>query len=605
MDAEAATIRSRAALWLTLAVVAIHAVPIAASIPDYRVSVDSGYHVSLARWYAEHHAAWWDSINFQPRGRPNLQGPALHVAIALLGRALGGSADDYILANAILAFFQWLCAVFTVWHFARREGGDEAGLFAVALFTGSAFVAGSFYVGLPSGWIFIAVPWAIDAFVKDRPALCGTLLALGIYTHLGGYLTAPVGVLIAALLLRRWKQLLVAGGVAFVLALPYTFHLLRYRDWYRGVHGHAATEFAPLLLILGAAGLVRIAREPRRNAFLVAWTLAPIAWLFQDYTRFLMQAMLAASAIGAILLADLFRSLNPRFKRIGIAAVVGLATFWPLTIPSLAAEWTWALRARYPRPLDWSESRVLAGVLKQNHLERLLVDAWDHSFAPSLAVFADVRLQHGHWVEVLKPDDPARDLPTTEKVFIVPVPADDPLLKEMERRGWIHDWGGTARNAVVTAGDTVPPLAEAAQVVAPLASENAAWLAANARNNRLDPKLLLSRSALAVGRERMTEQRTRAGRIALLAIVYARALEAREPQLARGSRDAFTNWGVLAGFLGDEDTLDFIDDRRHEALRRNLAAWSQQVLDLRAQPLPSQRLNEVSEKLFREYFWAA
>ena len=173
MGEEGATTRSRAALWLTLAVFAVHAVPLAASLRDYRVSVDSGYHVSLARWYAEHHSAWWDSINFQPRGRPNLQGPALHVAIAVVGRLLGGTGDAYVLANAILAFLQWLCAVFTVWYFARREGGDEAGLIAVALLTGSAFVAGSFYVGLPSGWIFIVVPWAIDAFQKDRPVVAG------------------------------------------------------------------------------------------------------------------------------------------------------------------------------------------------------------------------------------------------------------------------------------------------------------------------------------------------------------------------------------------------------------------------------------------------
>src|SRR2546421_2799430 len=276
MDGEAAPTRSRAALWLTLGIVAIHAVPIALSIPDYRVSVDSGYHVSLARWYAEHHTAWWDSINFQPRGRPNLQGPALHVAIAAIGRALGGSGDAYVLANAIFAVLQWLCAVFTVWYFARREGGDEAGLFAVALFTGTAFVAGSFYVGLPSGWIFIVVPWAIDAFQKDRPVLSGVLIALGIYTHLGGYLTAPAGVLIAAILLQRWKPLLVTGAVAFALALPYTIHFLRYRDWYRGGHGHVATELSPLLLIVGAAALARIAREPRRNAFFIAWALAPL-----------------------------------------------------------------------------------------------------------------------------------------------------------------------------------------------------------------------------------------------------------------------------------------------------------------------------------------
>src|SRR5437868_790715 len=580
MDGEAAPTRSRGARWLTLAIVAIHVVPIAKSLPDYRVSVDSGYHVSLARWYAEHHSAWWDSINFQPRGRPNLQGPALHVAIAALGRALGGSGDAYVLANAILAVLQWLCAVFTVWYFARREGGDEAGLFAVALFTGTAFVAGSFYVGLPSGWIFIVVPWAIDAFQKDRPVLSGVLIALGVYMHLGGYLTAPAGVLIAAILLQRWKQLVRTSVVAFVLTLPYTVHFLRHREWFRGEHGHVATELAPLVLILGAAALVRIAREPRRNAFLIAWMLAPIAWVFQDFSRFLLQGMLAASALGGILLAELFRSLNPRFKRIGTAAVIALATLWPLTIPSLAAESTWALGARYPRPLDWREAKALATVIKQNHLERLLVDAWDHSFAPSLAVFADVRLQRGHWVEVQKPGDPARDLPTTEKLFVVPVPADDSMLKEMERRGWVRVWGGTARNAVVTVGETVPPLGQAAEVVAPLASENAAWLAANARNNRLVPKLLVSRAALAEHRARMLEQRTRAGRVALLNIIYARALEPTQPQLARGSRDGFTGWGVLAGFLGDEDTLDFIDDRRHETLRRNLSNWSQQVLDL-------------------------
>src|SRR5919201_2229212 len=296
MDEQRVTARSSAALWLTAAIVALHAIPLAASLRDYRVSVDSGYHVSLARWYAEHHSAWWDSINFQPRGRPNLQGPALHVAIAALGRALGGNADSYVLANAILALVQWLCAVFTVWYFARREGGDDAGLIAVALLTGSAFVAGSFYVGLPSGWLFIVVPWAIDAFEKDRPILAGALSALGIYTHLGGYLTAPIGIAIAAILLRRWKPFLISAGVAFVLALPYTVHLLRYREWYRGAHGHVATELSPLLLLLGAAALVRIVREPRRNAFFIAWVLAPIAWLFQDYTRFLMQAMLAASA---------------------------------------------------------------------------------------------------------------------------------------------------------------------------------------------------------------------------------------------------------------------------------------------------------------------
>ncbi len=53
------------------------------------MSIDSGYHISLARWYAAQGGAWWDHINFGPGGRPNLQRPALHIAIAAAVRASG------------------------------------------------------------------------------------------------------------------------------------------------------------------------------------------------------------------------------------------------------------------------------------------------------------------------------------------------------------------------------------------------------------------------------------------------------------------------------------------------------------------------------------
>ncbi|HYM60287.1 MAG TPA: hypothetical protein VEZ11_05280 [Thermoanaerobaculia bacterium] len=597
---------SRIAMWLTLAIVALHGIFLAASLPDYRVSVDSGYHVSLGRWYAEHGSAWWDPINYQPRGRPNLQGPAMHMAIAVIGRVLGGSGDAYVLANALLGFAQWLCAVFTVWHFARREGGDWAGLLAVVLLAGSAFVAGSFYIGLPSGWIFIIAPWAIDFFIKDRPVISGILIALGVYTHLGGYLTAPVGVVIAAILLRRWKPLLLTGAVSFVLALPYTVHFLRFRDWYRGEHGHVAAYVSPLVLVFGAIALIGLLRHPRRNAFLLAWTLAPIAWLFQDYTRFLVQAMLAASAIAAVLLAGLLEQMRPRWRYAAVAALLIVATLYPLTVPSLAAEISWALGARYPRALDWSEAKALAGVIERNHLNNLLVDAWDHSYAPSIAVYTNVRLQRGHWVEVQKPrEDPARDLLTTQKLFIVPIPANDPHLLDLARRGWLRVWGGTARNAIVTTGPIRPSIAEETAIDARSSSESAAWLAANARPNHIDPTLLLSSQRLAEHRAKMLEQRRHAGLVALNCIAYGYAVEPTQPKLGRGVRDAFDNWAVLAGFLGDEDTLDFIDDKRHENLRKNLAVWSQYVLDLESQPMPTQRLDDISDKVFREFFWAA
>jgi hypothetical protein len=76
---------------VTYALLALNAALLLWSLRDYRVSIDSGYHVSLARWYAAHGTAWWDHINFGPGGRPNLQGPALHIAIALFGKILGGT----------------------------------------------------------------------------------------------------------------------------------------------------------------------------------------------------------------------------------------------------------------------------------------------------------------------------------------------------------------------------------------------------------------------------------------------------------------------------------------------------------------------------------
>ena len=118
---------------------ALHAVLLVVALPDFRVSIDSGYHVSLARWYGEHGTAWWDHINFGPGGRPNLQGPAMHMAIGALGRVLGGTGDDYVLANAILGVLQWAAALFTAYclraELGRRHrgaaGGEPAGRFGV------------------------------------------------------------------------------------------------------------------------------------------------------------------------------------------------------------------------------------------------------------------------------------------------------------------------------------------------------------------------------------------------------------------------------------------------------------------------------------------
>lgn len=54
---------NRAARTITWTILGVNAILLIISIPDYRVSIDSGYHISLARWYAAHGSAWWDHIN--------------------------------------------------------------------------------------------------------------------------------------------------------------------------------------------------------------------------------------------------------------------------------------------------------------------------------------------------------------------------------------------------------------------------------------------------------------------------------------------------------------------------------------------------------------
>lgn len=603
MDSRPSKNLPRRLMWFILA---LHGLLLLLSLPDYRVSIDSGYHVSLGRYYAEHGTAFWDHINYGPGGRPNLQGPLLHYGIAVLGWLMGGSGDAYVLANAILAFLQWVAAMFTAVYFARRYGGDWAALFAAALLSGSAFAAGSFFVGLPSGWTFILTPWAIHFFLRDRLSLSALFATGAIYVHLSGYATAPFGIFVAAVLARRWRNLAIVGVVTALLTAPYTIHFLRHLAWYRGQHGHVATWATPLIYLLAAAGLARLLRRPRENVFLLAWFAAPLAWVIQDYTRFLMQSNLAGSVLGGLFLAWLFERRFSGWRRPVFASLlVAVATVFPLGLPSLALEATWALGLRFPRFLDWSDARTIAGVIERAGLADRLVSVYAPSYGPALAVYAPIKLERGHWVEVQPRPDPVDRLSAAEKVYVVPVPPEDPVLLDLAKRGLVEVHGGSGLESVITLPargrlESVAPLA------AEIASREASWLSAHAVNNRLPPPgEILSKAALEERRRRMLEQRTRMGRIEVVALIYAYSLEPVAPERARGSRGSVRGFGEMARFLGDDSAIDFVSDARHARLRQNLARYAQALRSLRDHPLGTPELDAASDRLFGEYFWAA
>lgn len=556
----------RGATWF---LVALHFVLLAAALGDYRVSVDSAYHVALARQYGEHGTYFWDDIHYAPAHRPNLQGPAVHVVVGALGRLLGGAGDDYVTANALVALAGWLAAVLTLLHFTRREGGDRAALLAVAAFTGSAFTSGSFSVNLPSGWLFVLTPWAVDAFLRGRTVLATFLTALACYVHLGGFLTAPVGLAIAALLERRWMPLARVGVGVVLLTAPYWVHFVLGLPWYVGRKGDTAWMIDPLLGAFWLIGLIAAARA--RRSFLLAWALAPIAWLVQDASRFLLQGTLAGAALGGVAIAAwLERWPRRRAAQAVTAALVLLATVFPLGPPALGAEVVW-LRARFPRMLDWAEMRRAADALPPSVASGKLVHGYAVYVVSALAGWRDLEGERGHWVEVQPRPDPAQDVSAGDKVYVLALPPSDEAVRASAARGRIAMHGGGAWTTVLSLRERVP-VADAHAALNATLARDAAWIAEHCEHNAMGDivALVLDPAALDARRERRAACRTRVARIHLALLDYCYALEPDDPGRARYCRERARGVGWMCALVGDEATLDFRTRAAHERMRADM-----------------------------------
>jgi hypothetical protein len=131
-------------------------------------------------------------------------------------------------------------------------------------------------------------------------------------------------------------------------------------------------------------------------------------------------------------------------------------------------------------------------------------------------------------------------------------------------------------------------------------------MADHAVNNTLEPIMeVLSAEGITVRRTRLLEQRIHAGRIAVAHLILAYALETDHPERAEEARREVRGFCSIAAFLSDEWSLDFIDDERHEKLRENFRKLGHQAGKLGLTHLPSPTFDEILDKLFDEYFWAA
>jgi hypothetical protein len=592
--------------WVIIAailILTVHGALLLSALTDWRVTLDSGYHVSLAREYGKHGLVTWDHINFGPAGRPNLQAPLMHMVVGAMGRAMGGTGGDYVLANAMLAAVQWAAAMATAAFFALLLGGPWAMLLAAALLGGAGFAAASFAIGIPSGWLFILTPWAIHFFLRRRLVWATIATSAAIYVHVAGLVTVPLGIVVAAALSRRWRDLVFVGVATATLTAPYSLHCVRYLGWFSGVRNYSALLFDPMLDVLGLAGLIAALRRPRDNALLVAWAAAPVAWLFQDPGRFILQSGLAASVLAAVWLAARLARMRGTRRTVCAAVITAIATLFPFGIPALAAEAAWAAGIRYPRALSWKTAETLARAIGHQTTGGQLVADYQPSLCPAIAVYAPIACEKGHWVEVQPRVDPADALSAERKVYVLPLAADDVALEAMARRGWLRAWGGTPASTVVTLAARAPLDAAAAAAGQIVASESA-WLSSRAVNNSLRAGewwTMLSPAALQTRGAQLLEQRERAGRIQLALIVYAYALEPGFPPQAARMRRAARGFGVIASFLGDDLALDFESDAATARLkwRMGLLSFAAQAMD--RQPPPDAEFERALDETLEVY----
>ncbi len=222
---------------------------------------------------------------------------------------------------------------------------------------------------------------------------------------------------------------------------------------------------------------------------------------------------------------------------------------------------------------------------------------------PTIAVYAPITCEKGHWVEVQPPVDPADDLSATDMVYVLPLESGDPALESMARDRWVRAAGSVDDATVLTLSGRAP-LAEASIAAGRAVAVEAAWLSSHAVNNSLstgDLAALFYPPALSARRRELAEQRERAGRMQLALIVYAAALEPDFPQAASRMRRAARRVGVIASFLGDGLALDFESDAATARLKWRLGLLASAAQSLGRVPPPDAGLERALDETFDVY----
>jgi Dolichyl-phosphate-mannose-protein mannosyltransferase len=299
---------SRQAAFAALATAVFIALSIWWLLYDQRVpgGGDPGRHLALTETFA----GWLDDGDFASFFDPGAKyseeffyPPLVHI-VGSIPSALGLALQDWSVIAVNLVFVPMLAA--GCFGVGRMTYGPTAGLLAVIFALGTPMVLSLFHVFLLdaplAGSVAIAL-WALlasDRFSRRKEsAIAGALVGLAVLVKTPAplFLAGPIAVMLIAGGWRQWRNVLIAAGLALLVAGPYyVAHLddlvgtseattiagntggpaaglnvdsrfsidnLTYYGWV----GINLQYFLPLLALL-AAGLVAALREIRRRPYL-------------------------------------------------------------------------------------------------------------------------------------------------------------------------------------------------------------------------------------------------------------------------------------------------------------------------------------------------
>ncbi|MFX0093839.1 MAG: hypothetical protein ACFFBD_18955 [Candidatus Hodarchaeota archaeon] len=202
---------------------------------------DTQYHLAVARmFYQNGSITLWDSLQYQPVGRPHLYPPLVHILLWFLIVLFN---EDILLVAKIAISTIWPMLLLSVWFLARQLKGSRTGLFSLIAASSiiGMFNLSSFIMPTTICLIFLNILlWSVIRQKDDkRYLLLSTfLLALICWSHLS-FLLVPI-ISLTSYSIQRWYatkdrdyllNLLVNVVGALIFYSPWLIHVLLNLSW--------------------------------------------------------------------------------------------------------------------------------------------------------------------------------------------------------------------------------------------------------------------------------------------------------------------------------------------------------------------------------------